>query len=210
MNARNQKGFAPWLIILILLILLLLGFVGWRVWDSRDDGGGSTPDSSESAGSDEAGDEPEATVTTVMPPSEAYRVALPEGWVKAICPDTEHLLFLAQTTDKLGKCNTESGGTVAITKTGSDAGHPESYYTADPYYGGVSYAPVMIDSMAGYKVAYTVASADGLGYPPVGTHQIQYVLFDGPSSYVLVYTRFAADPDLSAAFQTLAESFDKL
>lgn len=208
---HDQRGFSPWIILLILLILAALGFAGWRVWSADDDT--ATPSTTESASEKEPeGDEMSAEPEPIyaMPPSEAYRVELPVSWVKKICPDSENLLFLAPTTDKLGTCNSENGGTVAITKNSGDVGHPESYYMSDPHYGSVSYSAFAADSITGHKAAYTIATEDVLGYPPVGTQQTQYVLFDGANSFVIAYTRFSGDPDLAATVQALAESFDKL
>lgn len=209
--ARNQKGFSPLFIVLILLILALLGFAGWRIWESKDDKGSGKPESSESTPSSGDSEEPAPpALNYVKPPSEVYRVALPDTWVKATCPDTPDLLFLAPTTDKLGRCNSESGGTVAISKASGDVSHPATYYTGDSHLSGVSHAAITIDGINGYKVAYTIAVEYELGYPPVGTQQTQWVLFDGTNSFIIVYTRLPGDPDLAATAQTLAETFDKL
>ncbi|HTE58232.1 MAG TPA: hypothetical protein VK694_05810 [Verrucomicrobiae bacterium] len=208
---RNQKGFSPIFIILILLLLALLGFAGWRIWESRDDKGGKIPSSSDSAPASADPEEPAApALNYVKPPSEVYRVALPDTWVKATCPDTPDLLFLAPTTDKLGKCNSEFGGTVTISKASGDVSHPAAYYSGDSHLSGVSYATTTIDSINGYKVSYTVSTEYEIGTPAVGTQQTQWVLFDGTNSFIMVYTRLPGDPDLAAAAQTLAETFDKL
>jgi Tfp pilus assembly protein PilX len=210
--ARNQQGFSPLIIIILLLILALLGFGGWRVWESKKDKDKSaSSSSSEPSPISSAAEEPTASALNyVKPPSEVYQVALPEGWVKATCPGTPDLLFLAPSTDKLGKCDTESGGTVAIGKNSGNTGHPETFYTSDPQYGSVAYTSITLDGITGYKVSYTVAAESISGYPPVGTQQTQYVLFDGTNTFTIVYTRFAGDADLAATVQTMAETFDKL
>lgn len=201
---QNQQGFSHLIILLLILLLLVIGFVGWRVWDSKK--GSDTSGSS----SVEKTDEPAEEVTVVMPPSEGYQVALPDTWVSSTCADSPDLLFLAPTEDKLGKCNTESGGTVAISRNDGNIGYGADYYEADPYYGDVVYSAITIDGIEGYKVSYSVATETELGFPPIGTQVVQYVLFDGTDTYMMTYTRMSGDPDLTAEVQTLAESFDKL
>jgi len=207
---RNQKGFSPVIILLILLLLAVMAFAGWRVWGSKDDSDSAKPSTSESEPApdkDEPVDDPE--LAYVRPPSEVYRVAQPEGWVKATCADTPDVLFLAPSTDRLGKCGSESGGTVFATKSPGNVGNPEAHYTGSAHYRGVTYTPITIDGMNGYKATYTTATVDGLGYPPIGSQGADYVLFDGTNSFVLVYTRLPGAPDLAATVQTMAETFDK-
>lgn len=202
---NNQQGIAHLYLILALILALVIGLVGWRVWAMRSD---KATDTSTAKTAEE--EEPAPAVTYVQPPSEDYRIALPDTWVSGSCPDTPNLLFLAPTADKLGKCNSESGGTVSIGRNDGNTGYGEDYYTSDDYYGDVVYTAVTIDGIEGYKVAYTVATETELGYPPIGTQVVQYVLFDGTNTYQVTYTRFSGDPDLSAQAQAIAESFDVL
>lgn len=202
---HNQQGFSHWLILLLILLLLVIGFVGWRVWDAR-----SNEDTSSTSAPVEKDATPADEVVTVRPPSEGYQVTLPDTWVSSTCADTPDLLFLAPTEDKLGTCNSESGGTVAIARNDGNIGYGADYYAADPYYGDAVYTPITIDGIAGYKVSYSVATETELGFPPVGTQVVQYVLFDGTHTYTTTYTRMSGDPDLTTEVQTLAESFDKL
>ncbi|MEK7600136.1 MAG: hypothetical protein AAB462_03835 [Patescibacteria group bacterium] len=205
---HNQQGFSPLIIILILLLLAIIGFAGWRIWSK--DTPSSRADTKTASSSDKDGAGEAAEPAYAMPVSEAYRVALPATWVSATCADNSDILFLAPTTDKLGKCASESGGTVAVSKNSGDTSHNEEYYTSDDHYASVNYSPVTIDGITGSKVTYTIATENIIGYPPVGTQQIIYSLFDGTNTFSLSYTRFAGEPDLAAAVQTLAESFDKL
>lgn len=208
MTSRNQGGFSPVTILLVLLLTATLAFTVLRVYDSKDTRS-STPPSSSDASSDPAPvDDPD--LAYVRPPSEVYRVAQPEGWVKSTCSDSPDLLFLAPSTDKLGKCNSESGGTVLISKSAGDIREPATAFTGNPQYTSVSYEATTIDGMAGYKVAYAIAATGDPGYPPPGTKHIQYVLFDGTNSFIIIHTRLPADPDLSAIVQTMAETFDKV
>lgn len=208
--SRNQKGFSIWIILLILLLLAILGFAGWRIWKA-DDSGSEPPATSESSPETDAAEEPaEPEPTYAMPPSGAYRVEQPDGWVKGTCADSSDLLFLAPSNDKLGTCNSENGGTVAISKNNGDVSQPESYYTSNAEYGSVSYGTFTADGITGYKVSYEIVAESILGYPPVGTEQTQYTLFDGTNSFVIVYTRLPGHADVSATVQALAESFDKL
>lgn len=202
----NQKGFSPLILILLILLLLALGFAAWRVLGSDSD---KPSDSSESTSTTkETPDEP--AVTYAKPISEAYQVVQPDAWVKGTCPDNPDLLFLAPSSDKLGKCQTESFGTVSVTKNAGDSTNNEEYYTGDDYYGSVSYSAVTIDGITGYKVGYTIAGESELGYPPIGTKQVLYVLYDGTNTYTIAYGQMAGDADHAATAQAIAESFDKL
>ena len=205
----NQRGFSHFIIILLVLILAILGVIGWRVWESSKTDDSATPSASSNS-KKKSTDKGITTFTYVKPVSESYRVALPTGWVSGTCADNTEILFLAPTTDKLGKCSSESGGTVAVSKNSGDIGHNEEYYTSDDYFGSPVFTPITIDGITGYKVSYSVATDTELGYPPVGTQIVHYSLFDGTNTYTLTYNRFAGDPDLTATVQTLAESFDKL
>jgi hypothetical protein len=207
---RNQQGFSPWIILLIILVLAILGFVGWRAWIAEESAS-DIPHTSDTGSESETPEEPaEPEPTYALPPSKAYRVAQPNEWVTRTCPDSPDLLFLAPSSDKLGTCNSENGGTVAISKNGGNLSQPESYYTSNAEYSGVSYTAFSADGISGYKVSYTIAAENILGYPPVGTQQTQYLLFDGTSSFTIVYTRLPGHADVSTAVQALAESFDKL
>lgn len=201
---QNQQGIAHLYLILGLVLILVIGLVGWRVWAMRSDKAADTP----AKITEKTAAEPE--LNYIQPPNEAYKVALPDTWVNSSCPDTPDLLFLAPTIDKLGKCNSESGGTVVVTRNDGNTGYGEDYYTESDYYDSPVYTVVTIDGIEGYKVAYTVGSDDGLGYPPIGTQVVRYVLFDGTDTYSINYTRFAGDPDESAKAQFIAESFDLL
>lgn len=203
--SRNQRGIAHLYLILGVVLVVVIGLVGWRVWVMRSD---KAP--SETASSPSAEKEVEPDLNYIQPPSEAYRVALPEGWTSNTCPDSPNTLFMAPTIDKLGKCNTESGGTVAIDRQDGNVGYGEDYYTSNSYYDSPAYTPMTVDGIEGYRISYYVGDDDGLGYPPIGTQIVKYVLFDGTNTFVITYTRFAGDPDEGANAQAIAESFDKL
>ena len=207
----NQKGMSPLIIILLLLLLGIIGFTGWFVWNSNKTGS-STSTSAESSTKDESKTEKRIRVEPpyIKPPSEAYRVILPSAWVTSNCSDSPDLLFLAQSTDKLGKCQSEYFGTVAIAKNTGNIGHNEEYYTSDDAYADVTYTATTIDGITGYKVAYTVATENELGVPKVGTKIVQYFLYDGTNTFSISYSRPSGEPALTATVQTLAESFDKL
>lgn len=207
----EQKGFSPLIIVLVLLLLGLLGFAGWTVYSKNKKTETSTAKSeTKKAAAPEKSTTKRIEPTYVKPAGEAYRVALPATWVSGTCADNPDILFLAPTSDKLGKCQSEYFGTVALSKNAGNIGHNEEYYTSDDAYADVTYTATTIDGIAGYKVTYTVATANELGVPAVGTKIVQYVLYDGANSYTISYSRTAAEADLTAVVQTLAESFDKL
>lgn len=201
---RNQQGFTPFHFLVLIALLLLLAFVGWRVWEARSDKEVEAPVASQTTKS--ADDTP---LNYIQPPSEDYRAALPEGWVSGTCPDSPDILFMAPSNDMLGKCNSEFGGTVIISRSDGNTGYGEDYYTSDASYGGVTYEAVTIDGIEGYKVAYTVAGEVMVG-PAAGSQIVQYVLFDGTNTWSVTYTQLAGDPDNKAHAQSIAESFDVL
>lgn len=206
MRKNNQNGFSPIYLLLVILILLALGFIGWKVWERSKDAPASSSSTSESVDKDATTPE----ITYASPESELYRVSVPEAWVSGTCPDNVDILFLAPSTEKLGRCQSDSGGTVAIAKNTGNTGHTEEYYTSDDQFSSVSYSPVTIDGITGYKVSYTVATENELGYPPVGTKVVLYSLYDGTNTFSQVYTQLPDDPNLASVFQSIAESFDKL
>ncbi|MEO5628109.1 MAG: hypothetical protein ABIQ89_04465 [Candidatus Saccharimonadales bacterium] len=200
---NNQRGFSPLIILLVIVILGVLGFAGWTVWKKSK----ATPATTSSAKTEVTKDKtakPEPTYT--MPTSAAFRVVAPDGWVNSTCADNPDTLFLATTSDKLGKCQSDFGGTVVISKVSGNATQPESYYSSDASLGSVVYSDVTIDGVSGHKVSYTVTGAAEVG-PAVGTQQTTYILYDGTSSYIITYTRLSGEADLSAEVQALAESF---
>lgn len=207
---KNQKGFSPLILILLLLLLLIVGFAAWKVYDTNKKNDSGDPSSSSKTTSAKKSIPKTAEPTYVKPISEIYRVALADGWVKGTCADNPDILFLAQSTDKLGKCQSEYFGTVAISKNSGNTGHNEEYYTADDAYASVTYVAITIDGVPGYRVSYTVATENELGTPAVGTKIVQYVLYDGTSTFTISYSRASGDPDLTAEVQIIADSFDKL
>lgn len=201
---NNQQGNAHLFVIIAVVVVIIIGLVGWRVWDAR-----KTEKPTKSAASSTAAEEPaaEVTVNYVMPTDKSYRIGLPEGWATGVCGDNG--LFMAPTADELGKCQSESLGTVFVTPTDGNTGYGADYYAADPMYGGVTYTPVTIDGIKGYKVVYTVATEQMVG-PSIGTKITQYVLFDGTQTYTITYQQNTGQPDLSALIQTSAETFERL
>lgn len=206
---HDQKGISPLIIIFLLLLLAVVGFAGWTVYSTNKD---TEPSKTSSSTSDTTKKTTpkrvEPTYATTV--SVIYRVVQPDSWVKGTCADNPDILFLAPSTDKLGKCQTEYFGTVAITKNIGNIGHNEEYYTSDDAYAEVTYSAITIDGITGYKVSYRVATENELGVPAVGTKIVQYVLFDGTNTFSISYSRASGDPDLTTEVQKLAESFDKL
>lgn len=206
----NQKGFSPLILILLLLLLGIVGFAAWKVYDTNNKKDSGDSSSSTKSTSTKKSMPKTTEPTYAKPISEVYRVALADGWVKGTCADNPDLLFLAKSSDKLGKCQSEYFGTVAISKNVGNAGHNEEYYTSDDAYGSVTYVAVTIDGIPGYRVGYTVATENELGTPAVGTKIVQYVLFDGTSTFTIAYSRASGEPDLTPEVQIIADSFDKL
>ena len=205
----NQKGISPLIIILLILLLAVVGFAGWTVYNTNKKSEPTTKPAAKTESTTES--TPKRTpLALVKPISEAYRVALPDGWVKGTCADSPDVLFLATTTAKLGKCESYSGGMVFIAKNAGNTGHTEEYYTSDDAFSDVTYTSITIDGISGYKVKYTYATENELGYPAVGTKATDYILFDGTNTFSIGYLQFVGEPDLGTTVQALAESFNKL
>jgi len=212
MPKLNQRGFSH-LLLIILLLLVIAGivFAGLNVWNSRKTTK-EDPITGSSSVTKETPEPPAPAPTRVAPTSEAFEVTLPDGWVDGRCEDSADIVFLAPTADLLGKCQTESFGMVSVSRAEGDQRRTEESFMADDYYGSTTYEAVTIDDLPGYKVTYTVATETELGYPPVGTYEAMYHLYDADSNktYILGYRQFEGDPDHKATFATIAESFARL
>lgn len=207
----DQRGFSALIVLLLLLFLLLIAFAGWRIWQNKDE---KQPTSgTNTSATQEAEDEDGAPGgERVKPPSESYSVVLPEAWKTGTCPDSPHLIFLAPTTELLGKCSSESFGTVSVSRHDGDTRKLESYYTREASWGSISYDnSIMIDGLPGNRVGYTQVAESLVGYPPVGTKEILYDLYDASShhTYTIGYRQLPTEPNNEAAFTTIAESFDR-
>lgn len=199
---------------LILLSLLLITGVSYASYKYAKSDSKDTKSASSEETKSTTKEAPVETVVAEMvePTSGDYRVELPEEWVTGSCADNPDIFFLAPTTDLLGKCQTEYFGTVSITKIEGDQRRTEEYYSADDYYRAPAFSAVTIDSLPGYRVSYSIAQESELGYPPVGTFEYNYNLYDGGEdvTYRISYRQLPSDGDYQSSFITIAESFNKL
>ncbi len=199
----QRGGLPPLLIILLVLLIALLGFAGWKVWDNNRNNQ-KVAESSETAVVEE-------DVAIIQPASGLYGVALPAGWVTNTCSDGVDILMLAPNEELLGACNTESFGTVSITANEGDGRESESVFVDDPMFSDVTYnSDINVNGLPGVKVSYTVAEESLLGYPPVGTHIIMYQLYDSTNgqTYIVAYRQLPDQPDNTAIFTEIVESFE--
>ncbi len=202
------------IIILVLLGVLLLSgatFAGYKYSKSNSDEAPVAKEES-STPEEETPAPAEPTLKKARPVSGAFEVEVPVGWVSSTCADNPDILFLAPTTELLGKCASEYFGTVAVTTNKGNIGHNEEYYTSDDSYASVKYSSVTVDSIPGYKVSYTVATEGELGYPPVGTFEYIYNLYDSTSNQTFrpAYRQLPSDSNYQSQFVQIAESFNKL
>lgn len=198
------------LVLLTLVLLFGSAFAGYKYAKSKE----KEPEaSSEVKSASETKDvEPTTVAETVSPDSGGYEVELPEDWVTGSCADNPDIFFLAPTTELLGKCQTEYFGTVSVSKIEGDQRRTEEYYAADDYYRSPAFSSVTIDSLPGYRVSYSIATESELGYPPVGTFEYIYNLYDEAEdvTYKIAYRELPSDEDYQAEFITIAQSFNKL
>lgn len=197
--------------IAIILATAVVAFAGYKFAksDSKDTKSASSEETKSTAKEAPV----EAVVAEVVSPeSGEYEVELPADWVTGSCSDNPDIFFLAPTTDLLGKCQTEYFGTVSISKIEGDQRRSEEYYAADDYYRSPAFSEVIIDSLPGYRVSYSIAQESELGYPPVGTFEYTYNLYDEIEdvTYKIGYRELATDSDYQAEFIVIAESFNKL
>ena len=211
-KSRSKKSLK--VVALVLAVLLLVSgavFAGYKY--AKKDSKGSDSSKKESTSTTKERPAPaEVELEKARPGSGEFEVDVPEGWVSSNCPDSPNILFLAPTTALLGKCDSEYFGTVAISANEGDISHTEEYYSADDMYSSVSFSAVTVDGIVGYKVMYNVATEGELGYPPVGTFEYIYNLYDSASgkTYRPSYRQLPSDSDYRTNFVEIAESFNKL
>lgn len=197
--------------ILIILAAGLVAFAGYKYAKSDSE---DTKTSSSEESKSTTKEAPSLVVEAEMagPESGEYEVELPSEWVTGSCADNPDIFFLAPNVDLLGKCQTEYFGTVSITKIGGDQRRTEEYYSADDYYLSPAFSLVVIDSLPGYRVSYSTAQESELGYPPLGTFEYAYNLYDGTEdvTYRIAYRQLPSDNDYQSDFISIAESFNKI
>jgi hypothetical protein len=195
----------------LALTLSMAAFAGYKYTKSNSKDAKS-PSSEESKTITKEAPPAVAEAEMAGPESGEYEVELPEEWVTGSCADNPDIFFLAPNVDLLGKCQTEYFGTVSITKIEGDQRRTEEYYAADDYYQSAAFSTVEIDSLPGYRVSYSISQESELGYPPVGTFEYTYNLYDETEdvTYRIAYRQLPSDGDYQAEFITIAESFNKL
>jgi len=63
---------------------------------------------------------------------------------------------------------------------------------------------VVVDSVQGDRYSAVVVQSTGLP-PPVGSHEVCYVFFNGNRTYALIYDHWPTDPDRTADFDRLVQ-----
>lgn len=203
---KQKRSKKPLWVLLVILLVAAAAAGAWY-WQQRkiDDLEKQLSVASSSQQTKEAPTDP-VEVHLVGPVEASFSVELPDAWVFGTCADTE-IVFLAPSADKLGKCNTESFGTVSISKVPGDVREPETAFADAAVYGSVNYEVVTLDGAPGVKVSYTVLDSGELGYPPVNTKMIRYTVFKDGNSYVIGYQQQPGDTDYAAVFEDIANSF---
>jgi hypothetical protein len=207
---KSKKFKILSLILLSLILLASAGFAGYKY--AKSDDTEEPVKTEEFSSSTEKDLIIEESPETAKPISEIYEVNLPEGWERGTCPDNPDILFLAPTTELLGKCQTESFGMVSVSVAQEDTRRTEEYYAADDYYAEPMFSEATVDGLSGYWVSYTIATENIVGYPPVGTYENSLNLYD-PSdgkTYIVAYRELPGDPNHRSDFTALALSFNKL
>ena len=189
----NKKTALKWVAVFAFLALLLSAttYAGYK--DSKDE-------------------KRIVILDLVGPDSGGYKVEKPTDWVTGSCEDNPDIFFLAPTTDLLGKCQTEYFGTVSVSKIDGDVRRTEEYYAADDYYRSPAFTAVTVDGLPGYRVSYSIALESELGYPPVGTFEYFYNLYDAVDNvtYKIGYRELPSDTDYQPKFIEIAESFRRI
>jgi hypothetical protein len=208
---KSKKFKTLSIILLILLLLSSAAFAGFKYAKSDEPKKEDTKPDETSLSEDKdliISEAPE----TARSISELYEVNLPDGWEKGTCPDNPDILFLAPTTELLGRCQTESFGMVSVSVAQEDTRRTEEYYSADDYYAAPTYSTTTVDGLSGYWVSYNIAAENIVGYPPIGTYEYSLNLFD-PSdgkTYIVAYRELPGDPNYRSDFTAIALSFNNL
>lgn len=212
--ASNKKTALKWVAVFAFLALLLTAttYAGYKYAKSEDKKAEVDTSKTEEVKKDSKDEKRIVILDLVGPDSGGYKVEKPTDWVTGSCEDNPDIFFLAPTSDLLGKCQTEYFGTVSVSKIEGDVRRTEEYYAADDYYTSPAFTAVTVDGLPGYRVSYSIALESELGYPPVGTFEYFYNLYDAVDNvtYKIGYRELPSDTDYQPKFIEIAESFRRI
>lgn len=204
MSRLKQAGFSALELLLILLAIALIGGTGWYVWQNKDD---SSPESESSSSQNEAATEeesaadPTADWATYKSTGGIFTLKHPKTWVTSSdCEDNP--LFLAPTKEQLGSCNSENGGTVAIsTMTESYEKQPDSDYANTAIYKEYKKTVVKVNGVDATRRQWVQGTTES-GFGDDMIH-INYEII-GPNNTVLAsYTASQQDKAEQDIFDTM-------
>lgn len=204
---HRSKKMLMWL--LILLLIGASGYGGWYYQQQKiDDLNLQIKQLKEAASQPTEAEQDVVRVQLVRPADKSYSVEAPLDWLSGTCEDSA-VVFLAPTSDLLGKCATEFFGMVSISKQPGDNLAVEADFSDDSIYSDVSFTSTSINGVNGVKISHTQVGAFEVG-PVAGTKTISYQLFDGTNTYIISYSEQPGWPDHSDDFELIAQSFEIL
>ena len=200
--------------LMILLILLLIGAAGGGAWYAQqkkinklEKDKKAAEEKADKAGSAKSGEKREVVrVQVARPASRSFSVEIPLDWLSGTCG--EDLLFIANTEQRLGKCDTEYFGMMSFSWAAGDTREPTATYSSNPDYADFTSAAVTINGVSGDKLTYRFVGESLVGYPATGSSFITYRLFDGTNTFIATYDRNAGETDYRTDFEAIVETLD--
>lgn len=204
----NQIGASRIIVAMVVLVVVAAaGAGGWWLWQrNAPQEVDETPDTTQQTEQPATEEQTAAQTVEASPASGDFSVRILESWQQQDCAaDNPNILFVAPTTDLLGKCASEFFGLIAVSKTEGDRREDESAYSGRTDINLVSYDQLMVDTMPAIRVEYTQSEEPIVG-PPVGTRYIEVIAFDGTYSFSMSYTQQPGWDDYRAEFDAIVSS----
>lgn len=203
-NGGSKGGGKKVLIVLLVLVLMALSAAGAWYYQQQEIKKLKNENASLEAANAQPAQAEVTKVNIVTTPDAAFTAELPEGWTFGLCAEVD-TVFLAPSAGLLGKCQTENGGTVVLSRTNASSVTPESQYKTAANT-DVTYSTVDVAGVSGIKATYTTTAEGAGGYPPAGTKVTVYETVKDGKLYSFTYNQLPGEADNSATFESIVSS----
>jgi hypothetical protein len=216
---KNTKGFALVEGLLILVIVGILTGTGWFVWNARNKtnysldkaGADSSSTTKSTKQSSAAQTDPTADWVSYSSKSGQFSFKYPKNWTLAPnqdCLEDDSFVMLGSTKETAGKyCSDgfEAFGQIAIYSEANAGQKDYQLGTGGPYKNIVN-RDVTVSGVDGIRQAADLVNDDngsGLGAPPAGASEVQYLFFTNNRYYLFNYRHADTYPDVLSIFDQI-------
>ncbi len=214
-HLENQRGAIDVVLIAVVFVatVALGGYVYYQQRQAQNgyDKAGTGVTISKHIKKAKPAPDPTASWTAFTSVKGKFSLKYPPAWVvpthKELCNDGmfDRAIYLGPTAGTVLHCATEYFGMMAVSSTDGD--HRADNAFDGTTYGSIVKAAVTVDGVAGERSTATVTTVpDGPVTMKVGDKEIRYVFFTNGITYVATYAQQAANPDVSADFDTMIKS----